>query len=168
MFKIGCYSFLGLSQSILYNKGEGKTKAELCNIMICNMHFVSLYLFPFLQGSKMTLKFSQSVWNIFLTNLMVVQLGHRHSKLFFCILNATLPVDVTLISKSQAQVRVYLFRIVRWNQSSVPSKSSSLSPPATCFLFLGSQFLINTTTILANCIRSQLHFDCLFSLMPHL
>lgn len=80
---------------------EGKTKTKLCNIKICNMHFVSLYLFPFLQGSKMILNLDQSVWNILLTNLMVVQLGHRHSKLFLLILSAALPVDMAVISKSQ-------------------------------------------------------------------
>ena len=51
--------------------------------MICDMHFVSLYLFPFLQGSKMTLNLGQSVWNILLTNLMVVRLGHSTASFFF-------------------------------------------------------------------------------------
>lgn len=153
MFKTGCYTFLGLSQSILYNRGKEKLRL---NSVISWFVTCILFLCIFSHSCR-EVKWHWSflsVWNIFLTNLMVVQLGHRHSKLFFCILNATLPVDVTLISKSQAQVRVYSFRIVRWSQSSGPSKSYSLSPPATCFLFLGSQFLINTTTILANCIRS--------------
>ena len=50
----------------------------------------------------MILNLDQSVWNILLTNLMVVQLGHRHSKLFLLILSAALPVDMAVISKSQA------------------------------------------------------------------
>lgn len=51
------------------------------------------------------------MWNIYvLTNLMVVQLGHAHSKRFSCTSNATLPVDMAPISKSEAQVRIYLFR----------------------------------------------------------
>lgn len=48
---------------------EGKIKTKFYNVMICNRHFVSSYLFPLWQGSEITWRFSQSIWN---TNFLLI------------------------------------------------------------------------------------------------
>lgn len=81
--------------------------------------------------------------NILLTNLMVVQLGHRHSMLF--LLECCLPVDMAVTLQSH-KLRVGFVHVdCKW-KSMISPFQILFSLPAICFLLLGPHFLINTTT----------------------